>query len=306
MSKIPTLNQIVCRVENIGLAKRKKALQGRKPLYSDSYIIALAVYQKLARFKYAQQMLEVLASLNNEVPAASTFAERKALLVTQIILAVKQLCSTQNATRQHLDSKKLEVKVPQVTKERQGIDFARANRSNLAGDYGYDHIHKRSFYGFRRLGQSGTSRACPLHASADDQGQLCCTLLRPAREHDVTVAPRLLKVLNYAVVTGDKGYISQDLKAGLDKHAVHLVTPRRSNQLPPPAAEQRLYKGHRIIETVFSMLDRLGLSDRPYRSNVGLMIHIYTTILAYQLTQAFALVFLFRIGVYRSATSREG
>lgn len=118
MSKIPTVNQIVCSVENIGLAKRKKALQGRKFLYSDSYIGALAVYQKLARFKYAQQMLEVLASLDKDIPAASTFAERKALLVMQIILAVKQLCSTQNATKQHLDSKKLEV-----------IDFARANRS---------------------------------------------------------------------------------------------------------------------------------------------------------------------------------
>ncbi len=94
MSKIPTLNQIVGRVENIGLAKRKRALQGRKPLYSDGYIIALAIYQKLAGFKYAQQMLEVLASLGKDVPAASTFAERKALLVMHI-LAVKQLCSSQ-------------------------------------------------------------------------------------------------------------------------------------------------------------------------------------------------------------------
>ena len=260
MSKIPTLIEIVQSVESLGLAKRRKALQGRKPFYSDSYIVALAVYQKLAGFKYSQKMLAVLSSLTIAVPAPSTFAERKAGLVMQIIAAVKQLCSAQHAVKQHLDSKKLEV-----------IDFARANRTQLAGAYGYDHIHKRIFYGFR------------LHARADDGGQLCRIILRPANEHDVGVAPRLLEDLNYTVVTADKGYISQALKADLDKRAVHLVTPRRSNQLPPPKAEQTLYQGHRIIETVFSSLDRLGLSDKPYRSNLGLVLHVYTTLLAYQL-----------------------
>ena len=135
MSSIPTLSEIVQAVEKRGLAKRRKAPQGRKPEYSDNTIIALAVYQKLARFKYAQQMLEVLKSLEQKAPAPSTFAERKVGLVMQILSAVKQLCSAQNATRQHLDSKKLEV-----------IDFARANRRKLAGGYGYDHIHKRTFF----------------------------------------------------------------------------------------------------------------------------------------------------------------
>lgn len=274
MSKIPTLEQIVQSVENLGLAKRRKAPQGRKLVYSDSYIIALAIYQKLARFKYTQQMLEVLDSLDKDVPAASTFAERKAGLVRQIILAVKALCLDKRVVKQHLDSKKLEI-----------IDFARAHRTKLAGGYGYDHIHKRIFYGFR------------LHARADDEGQLCRVLLRPANEHDVSVAPRLLCDLNYAIITADKGYISQSLKSDLDNHAVHLVTPRKSNQLPPPKAEQTLYKGHRIIETVFSSLDRLGLSDRPYRSNLGFVLHVYTIILAYQLRLAIAFVYLFRIGV---------
>ncbi len=37
--------------------------------------MALAVYQKLAGFRYAQQMLAVLRSLGQTVPAPSTFAE---------------------------------------------------------------------------------------------------------------------------------------------------------------------------------------------------------------------------------------
>lgn len=89
MCKTPTLQEFLRSVKKPGLAKRRKAAQGQKPVYSDSYIIALAIYQKLARFKYTQQIVEVLSSLETDVPAPSTFAERKALLVMQIILAVK-------------------------------------------------------------------------------------------------------------------------------------------------------------------------------------------------------------------------
>ena len=100
-------------------------------MYSDSYIIALAVYQKLYKIKYAQAMLTLLASLEVDAPSASTFCERKQPLLGQIILAVKQLCAQQQrqAVEQHLDSKQLAV-----------IDFARANRETCSA---YGDIHKR-------------------------------------------------------------------------------------------------------------------------------------------------------------------
>ena len=187
MRKIPILQEIVQAVESLGLKERRKAPQGRKPVFSDRFIAALAVYQKLASFRYAQKMLEVAASFGVDVPVASTFCERKQALLGQIILAVKHLCSRQHGTKQHLDSKKLEV-----------VDFARANRSKLAGSYGRDHIHNSTFYGFR------------LHARVDDVGNLSRLLLRGANEHDVKVAPRLLDGLTYRIVTADKGYISQE------------------------------------------------------------------------------------------------
>jgi hypothetical protein len=290
VSKIPTLEEIVQAVECLSLRRRRKAPQGRKPVFSDSFIIALAVYQKLASFRHTQKMLEVMASLGVQVPAPSTFSERKALLLGHIILAVKQFCSRTQATRQHLDSKKLEV-----------VAFARARGTKLAGAYGRDPIHNTTFYGFR------------LHARVTDAGQICGLLLRPANEHDVKVAPRLLENLTYTIITADKGYISRDLKADLAPLAVDLVTPRKSNQLPPPSTgtspalvglvpkrEQVLYRGHRRVETTFSSLDRLGLSDRPYRSTTGLLVHVYVTILAYQFTRSAILklrLCLFRIGV---------
>lgn len=267
MSKIPTLEEIVQAVERLPLRKRRKAPQGRKPIFVDSFIIGLAVYQKLAGFRYAQQMLAVLVLLGKDVPAPTTFCERKAVLLGQIILVVKRLCADGQATKQHLDSKKLEV-----------IDPIRAKRTALPGAYGHDHIHDTLFYGFR------------LHTLVDDAGQLKRLLLRPANEHDVKVAPRLLSELSYTIVTGDKGYFSRTLKTKLSTRAVDLVTPRKRNQLPPPHREKSLYQGHRIIETVFSVLDPLGLSERPYRSAVGFVLHLYTTLLAYRLhrSDAFA------------------
>lgn len=50
--------------------------------------------------------------------------------------------------------------------------------------------------------------------------------------------------------------------------------------------EQHLYRGHRRIESVFSSLDRLGLSERPYLSTVGCLLHVYITILAYQIRRS--------------------
>jgi hypothetical protein len=173
-------------------------------------------------------------------------------------------------------------------KKLEEVGFARVRGTKLAGAYGRDHIHNSTFYGFR------------LHARVDDTGQLCRVLLRPANEHDVMVAPRLLDDLSYTIITGDKGYLSQNLKANLAPLAVDLVTPRKSNQLPPPKREKALYRGHRIIETTLSSLDRLGLSSRPYRSTVGLLVHVYTTMLAYQLTRSdvfYLVILVFRIEV---------
>jgi hypothetical protein len=42
------------------------------------------------------------------------------------------------------------------------------------------------------------------------------------------------------------------------------------------------------------------LSNRPYRSTVGLLVHVYTTMLAYQLTRSdvfYLVILVFRIEV---------
>lgn len=83
---------------------------------------------------------------------------------------------------------------------------------------GWDPINECYFYGLR------------LHASVDDSGWLRRVVLRKANQQDVKVAPVLLDGLSYTLVTGDKGYISQELKLFLAPNAIDLVTPKRKNQ----------------------------------------------------------------------------
>ncbi|GIW32795.1 MAG: hypothetical protein KatS3mg072_0128 [Meiothermus sp.] len=122
-----------------------------------------------------------------------------------------------------------------------------------------------------------------MHAQVDDRGYLRRVLLRPAQEHDVTVAVRLLRGLKYVVVTGDRGYLSRGLKAEVARQGVDLIARHKRNMRPHSQRERCLLRGHRIIESVFSSLDRLGLSERPYRKTRGLIFHIYAVLLGYGL-----------------------
>ncbi|WP_157413597.1 transposase [Meiothermus ruber] len=108
-------------------------------------------------------------------------------LLGQVVLAVKALAGLLNPpSRLRMDSKKLPTAA-----------LARAKRVRLPGRIGRDHANRTYFYGLR------------LHAQVDDRGYLRRVLLRPAQEHDVVVAVRLLRGLKYVVVTGDKGYLSR-------------------------------------------------------------------------------------------------
>lgn len=261
MRHYPSLPEIVAAVHALLLPRRKKAPQGRKPCYSDELIIALAVYQHLWRFRYAQDLLYWLRSHGHQVPAPSTFCERKAQLLRQVILAIKALTGLLNpAPCLHMDSKKLPTAA-----------LARAKRVRLPGSIGRDHANRTYFYGLR------------LHALVDEQGFLQRVLLAPAHAHDVVVAVRLLEGLRYRVVTGDRGYLSRALKAQVARQGVDLIAKHKRNMRPHTRREEYFLRGHRMVESVFSSLDRWGLSERPYRKTRGLVFHLYAVLLGYGL-----------------------
>ena len=82
-------------------------------------------------------------------------------------------------------------------------------------------------------------------------------VLAPASAHDVTLAPELLGGHDDLVVLGDKGYLSASLAETLrTEHALHLLTPPRTNMHPPqPHRQGSLWNGLRqMVETVNAQL----------------------------------------------------
>jgi len=85
----------------------------------------------------------------------------------------------------------------------------------------------------------------------------------------VVVAARLLQGLSDVVVTGDKGYLSQALKAQAAWQGVDLIARHKRNMRPHTRREQYFLRGQ--------------LSERPYRKTQGLVFHLYAVLLGYGL-----------------------
>ena len=258
-SKPPSLSAIVAVVRALLLPARERDPRGRKATYSDELIVALVIFERAWGFNSSKQMLALLASMGEHVPAEATFCERKQKLSAVILAGLKQFfVSGLSATRLHIDSKKLSV-----------CSLGRAGRSQLPGARGIDIANQLPFFGLR------------LHALVDDSGRLADVRLRPANTHDVKVAPDLLTHLRYKVVTADKGYVSAKLRRRCSLHAVDFISKRRANQIPNTTRESYLMRHHRRVETVFSQFDRLGLSHKVHVSTAGLYLHIFAVLLAY-------------------------
>lgn len=88
----PSLSRILTAIEHLHLPRRKRAVQGRSASYPDELILAIAVYQHLWGFKYANKLLECLSQQGWAVPAPSTYSKRKKQLLGSVIVSVKALC----------------------------------------------------------------------------------------------------------------------------------------------------------------------------------------------------------------------
>ena len=177
----PSLGQIVAVGQSLLLPKRERDRRGRKPSYSDEFIIGLVIFERVWGFNSSKKLLALLSSMGEQVPAEVTFCERKQKLIAVILKVLKQFfASGSDAARFHLDSKKLVVG-----------SLGRTRRTQFPGAKGIDIANQLPFFGLR------------LHALVDDSGRRAEVRLRPANLHDVNVAPELLTHLRYKVVTAN-------------------------------------------------------------------------------------------------------
>lgn len=109
----------------------------------------------------------------------------------------------------------------------------------------------------------------------------------PASEHDLTPIHELMvHIPAGATVFGDKGYIAaDDAQTLFEQTGVRLVTIRRTNMTPNTWADDFDLRVHRRrIETVYSQLEAMGIQRLHARTNPGLDLKTWASLLALTFT----------------------
>jgi hypothetical protein len=142
--------------------------------------------------------------------------------------------------------------------------FARATFCRRFGgeaDYGYDHVVKRTFYGFR------------LHLRASRDGVVLSYELAPARANDKAVLPEL-SLRSGSVGIGDRGYYDPALKDRLEAAGVKLLTPYlHKSRDPDPARSSRLSRVRYRLETVNGQLAERFRIKRTWARDLWHLCH---------------------------------
>jgi hypothetical protein len=140
---------------------------------------------------------------------------------------------------------------------------------------GYCAAKREKFFGWR------------LHLICTPDGVPVSFEMLPASEHDLTPIHELTVSLPAgAAVFGDKGYISaDDAQSMLAATGVRLVSIRRKNMPANTWADDfdlRLYR--KRIETVYSQLEAMGLQRLHARTNPGIDLKAWASLLALAFT----------------------
>ena len=144
---------------------------------------------------------------------------------------------------------------------------------------GYCAAKKEKFFGWR------------LHLICNAHGIPVSFDLLPAAQQDLTPIHELTAVLPSGVtVFGDKGYISDpDAAAIFAACGVRFVAVRRRNMAPNTWADEydlRCYR--KRIETVYSQLEAMGVQRLHVRTNHGLDLKTWASLLALAFTNILA------------------
>jgi hypothetical protein len=125
-----------------------------------------------------------------------------------------------------------------------------------------------------------------LHLVIDEKGEIVNAQLTAGNTDDRKPVEELMSHFQ-GVMFGDKGYISKDLFRKLFEKGIKLVTGLKKGMknMLIPLKEKILLRKRSIIETVFGyMKNTLMLEHSRHRSPKNFLIHILSTLVAYQLT----------------------
>lgn len=160
--------------------------------------------------------------------------------------------------------------------------LSRASRSKIckesferAPDVGFCAAQQTYFHGYK------------LHGLCTLEGVFTSVDITKASLHDIHYLKNVKERITHAVLLGDKGYLSEEIRLDLFTTAqIHLQTPMRSNQQRFKPQSPILRKTRKRIETLFSQLCDQFMIQRNYaKSFEGFKNRILTKITALTLSQ---------------------
>lgn len=219
--------------------------RGPKPKFTDMEVIALSLTTECMgidseRFLFGKITSTYSSAFTHIIGRRQFNVRRKNLLYLQESIRAKMAALLNEITEVFaIDSMPLEV-----------CKMARMERSKLgkdsdygAPDKGYCASQDRWYYGYK------------LHGACSPSGVLQSFDLSKASVHDIHYLKDVSHVFKNCIITGDRGYISKNLKEELwAKSNVCLEAPGRSNQKDKKPVLYALKKIRKRIESVFSQL----------------------------------------------------
>ncbi len=122
-----------------------------------------------------------------------------------------------------------------------------------------------------------------LHLIINDCSEILACRLTPANVDERRPVPQLAQGL-FGKLTGEKGYLSQDLVASLLRQGVELLTPIRKNMKPRLVRlnDKLLLRKRVLIETINDQLKNISqIEQSRHRSPANFLVNILAGIIAY-------------------------
>jgi hypothetical protein len=143
------------------------------------------------------------------------------------------------------------------------------------------------FKGLAKIGKStkGWFFGFKLHIVIDDKGNLMKVKMTKGNVNDSSVVLQMTESMS-GLLFGDKGYISRELFLKLLARGLKLVAGIKNNMknVLTLLNEKILLRKRSLVETVFDYLkNKFMLEHSRHRSFVNMLIHIISTLIAYQL-----------------------
>lgn len=255
---------------------KKKSRRGRKPIYSDKFILKLAIVQNLLGFTSERSFLRFVPELKclefGQLPDHSQYNRRlKRLcpLIEKLTLRINNQLKIDRSKIRVIDT--TPVPVIRLSRAKKRKTFTDKTKVNI----GYCAAQKMYYCGVK------------LNLLVNKDGIPYQYYLKPARKSDIRCLEEILvkeKRLSDIVLVGDKGYISD-----FNKHwfkqcwKISLITSYRRNQKKKNTKkENKLLKKRKIIETVIGQLkDQMELERLRAKTYQGLTSRIDNLIFTY-------------------------